>query len=119
MCKLKEELDMATKRYFLVESDTTYESIFVRELERGTYDAQRDGYPYFKTDGGLRFNHVDASKLFGKLRSVLLTKADMDKDVKPMELVAPKPGEFADAGQLIDRLGGAVEKALAANSKEK
>lgn len=70
------------KRFFLVEANTHYASIFCYELkETATMKYERTPE--------LLFNHVDREKFFGMLNSVCVTE-DTLKKADPVKLPAPE-----------------------------
>ena len=74
-------------RYFLVEADTDYESLFCYEVERQGYD--KTGRSLFvKKSSTALFNKSDRPQFFGNLSSLCITKNSF-KDVPPLALAKP------------------------------
>jgi hypothetical protein len=82
-------------RYFLVEADTDYESLFCYEVERQGYDNTGRSLFVKKASTAL-FNKSDRPQFFGNLSSLCVTKNSF-KDVPPLALAKP---DIADAEDL-------------------
>lgn len=71
------------KRFILIESDTQYRSLFAYELtETSIFNYKRKTEPIAV--------EIDAGKLFGGVRRVLVTADDI-KDAAPIELAGELP----------------------------
>ena len=92
------------KRYFMVEADIRYESLFCYELKPGAdeHKYDKDGNRIFtSTDTNPLFNKVDREVFFGTLNSLCVTKQEPKEH--RMTLVAPPTGVVAEQMAAVER----------------